>query len=248
MNDATLRELKTVVERAVRPVRASKPRKRKMREELLGHVTSVFQEELERTGDAGMAVCQATRRFGDPRELAAELQRTVPKWDRWRALIDWVDYQPGESVWRLVGKQTLAMLVTCVVAVLAVIPITIARGRPMEISLTLRVLAMVGVGTEVLWLSMTILTHALGRALYGRQAERSVPAALLCGAASLFVFPMFGLLTYWLGTGDLAATWSHMRLAACLAPATPLLFFVMSKLVAEEERYLEEWASLEIGE
>jgi len=37
--------LKTIVERAVRPVRASASRKRRMREELLTHVVGVFEEE-----------------------------------------------------------------------------------------------------------------------------------------------------------------------------------------------------------
>ena len=44
MNESTLTRLKIVVERAVRPVRASTARKRKMREELLAHVVGVFEE------------------------------------------------------------------------------------------------------------------------------------------------------------------------------------------------------------
>ena len=40
MNEVTLKELKIVVERAVRPVRATLARKRKMREELLAHLTA----------------------------------------------------------------------------------------------------------------------------------------------------------------------------------------------------------------
>src|SRR6185369_12049910 len=45
MNDNNLIQLMTIVERAVRPVQASTSRKRKMREELLAHVTGVFEEE-----------------------------------------------------------------------------------------------------------------------------------------------------------------------------------------------------------
>ena len=45
MNDVILRELKIVVERAVRPVRATIARKRRMREELLAHLMAIFEEE-----------------------------------------------------------------------------------------------------------------------------------------------------------------------------------------------------------
>ena len=48
MNDSTLTRLKVLVERAVRPVRASMSRKHKMREELLAHVSAVFEEEAAR--------------------------------------------------------------------------------------------------------------------------------------------------------------------------------------------------------
>jgi hypothetical protein len=42
MNDETLRELKIVVERAVRPVPASLARKRPMREESLAHLQNLW--------------------------------------------------------------------------------------------------------------------------------------------------------------------------------------------------------------
>ena len=51
MNESILTQLKVIVERAVRPVRASTSRKRKMREELLAHVGGVFEEECARLGD-----------------------------------------------------------------------------------------------------------------------------------------------------------------------------------------------------
>ena len=47
MNDCTLTQLKILVERVVRPVRASSERKRKMRDELLAHVSAVFEQEAK---------------------------------------------------------------------------------------------------------------------------------------------------------------------------------------------------------
>ena len=59
MNESTLTELKIIVERAVRPVRASTSRKRKMREELLAHVSGVFEEEEAKLGDGQAAFLEA---------------------------------------------------------------------------------------------------------------------------------------------------------------------------------------------
>ena len=110
MNDVTLQELKRVVEQAVRPVRATMARKRRMREELLAHLMAIFEEEAERLGDEQAALEQAKQRFGDPRELTGQLQQAVPRWDRCRSILENMGCQPGESAWHLAAKHFLAML------------------------------------------------------------------------------------------------------------------------------------------
>ncbi|HET6572207.1 MAG TPA: hypothetical protein VFG68_01285 [Fimbriiglobus sp.] len=75
-------ELTEAVERAVRPVWASRARKRRMRQELLTHLTTAFEEERARLGDDRLALNQALARFGDPVELTRELQAAVPRWER----------------------------------------------------------------------------------------------------------------------------------------------------------------------
>src|SRR5262249_59473224 len=64
MNESTLTQLKIIVERAVRPVRATTSRKRKMREELLAHVTAVFEEEAT-LHEESVALARMAVRFGD---------------------------------------------------------------------------------------------------------------------------------------------------------------------------------------
>jgi hypothetical protein len=81
MNAATRTRLKIMVERAVRPVPASAARKRNMREELLAHVTAAFEEEVARAGDERAALGRTEQRFGDPGELASQLQQSVPARD-----------------------------------------------------------------------------------------------------------------------------------------------------------------------
>src|SRR5262245_38792709 len=113
MNETTLTGLKMLVERAVRPVRASVVRKRKMREELLAHVSAVFAQERDRLGDGAAALARARERFGDPAELTRDLQGSVP----WLDFLAWLLVPPpglrrfGESRWRFAARQCLELSV-----------------------------------------------------------------------------------------------------------------------------------------
>jgi hypothetical protein len=75
-------ELTQHLDRVVQPVRAGRSRKRRMRQELLGHLTAAYEEERARLGDDRLALNQALARFGDPAELTRELQASVPWWER----------------------------------------------------------------------------------------------------------------------------------------------------------------------
>jgi hypothetical protein len=97
MNESTLTQLKVIVERAVRPVQASISCKRKMREELLAHVSGAFEDELAPLQDEHAALERTRVRFGNPTEVMSQLQDSVPVSDRlWRF---W-EGRPGESTLR----------------------------------------------------------------------------------------------------------------------------------------------------
>ena len=55
--------LMKIVERTVRPVRASIIWKRKMREELFAHLAGIYEQEMSRLHDPAAALEQAARRF-----------------------------------------------------------------------------------------------------------------------------------------------------------------------------------------
>jgi hypothetical protein len=101
MNEFTLTQLKIIVERAVRPVRASTTRKRKMREEMLAHVCAVFHEEAK-AGDEGAALEKVATRFGKPADLAGQLQECVPASDGIHRLLDDLWFRPSEPQGRRV--------------------------------------------------------------------------------------------------------------------------------------------------
>lgn len=78
-----MKALRIHVERVVRPLRASYWRKDRMREELLEHLTRLYDDELAATGDSATAAAQAIARFGDASALSRELQDSVPRLERW---------------------------------------------------------------------------------------------------------------------------------------------------------------------
>jgi hypothetical protein len=104
-----LTQLKIVVECAVRPVRASSMRKRRMREELLAHVTDVFEEERAALGDDQAALERCALRFGNSTELTSQLNASLRRWEwlDWH-LENWPWPKPGESTLRFAGRITLA--------------------------------------------------------------------------------------------------------------------------------------------
>jgi ATP-dependent Clp protease ATP-binding subunit ClpC len=66
-----------LVEKVVRGVRVGIARKRKMREELLAHLESIYAEEHHSPKASDQALAEAARRFGDPQELAREFDQSA---------------------------------------------------------------------------------------------------------------------------------------------------------------------------
>jgi hypothetical protein len=88
VNEPIERRLESLVARAVRPLWASRSRKREMQEELLAHVTAVFEEEVIRLGDQRAALEETRERFGLDQDLELQLQECVPWLERWLLISD----------------------------------------------------------------------------------------------------------------------------------------------------------------
>jgi len=246
MNDIVRKQLQIVVEQAVRPVRVTIARKCRMREEMLAHLLSIYEEETAKAGSDEAALERAKQRFGDPRELCAQLQQSVSRWERFRAFSERLDYRPGESPWRLAVRLFLSTLCGYAVATAATVPIMIARGRASEIPTALRIVLVMALATAALSVAFILLAHALRRVLYGRESDRSLLAAALYLLASLGVFPALAFATYWSLTGDLAASLAHLRFACWFAPVAPVVFVLMARGLAIEWNGREEWEELSL--
>jgi Clp amino terminal domain, pathogenicity island component len=122
-----LEQMKTV-ERTVRPVRATTAWKRKTREELLAHLTAIYDAENSRINDSSKAMQAAVNRFGDPAELACELESALPATQRrgyfierlfgWRAPESAARYMLRQSIFSFVAL-TIVGVVVAVASVIA---------------------------------------------------------------------------------------------------------------------------------
>ena len=249
MNDVTQTQLKVVVERAVRPVRATMARKRQMREELLSHLVATFEEELEKAGDEQAALGRAERRFGDPKALSEQLQDTVSWWNQFEAYSDKQYYlRPGESLWHFTGRFMLFVGAQYVVPSLAVPPILLLLGKQDRIGLAIHILVVICIFGWTFSFLSAVLPDRIGRALFGRDSERSRMRAGLYCLASLAIFPAIAFFTYWALSSDLAASFHHLLFGCYFAIVAPPVLIATAWHMAKTRRSEEEWTSLRIEE
>jgi hypothetical protein len=248
MNDTILTQLKTTVERAVRPVTASRRRKRQMREELLAHLTAVFEDEQARLGDDAAALEATRRRFGPADTLLAELQGTVPRWDRIGVMLDKLSWEPGESLAHLAAKHTLATFVSYSVMILAILPAVILHRKHDALVFTLQFFVVMVPLMSVFSFVFVFFPTRLAEFLCGDARQRAWRRAMPYLLGSLVFFPVFAFFPYWVFTGDLAASLRHARFACLFAPVAPLLFSLMGRVMFHELRYEKEWASLDVDD
>ena len=121
-----LRQMQTI-ERVVRPLHAGVKRKRRVREELLVHLAAICEEE-QRGGavDELAALDAAARRFGDPADLARDLQRSMPRSERFDYYVvdRWLGWRAPETVFRMLLRTSLISF--ALLALTAGIPIVCA--------------------------------------------------------------------------------------------------------------------------
>jgi hypothetical protein len=233
MSQSTLTRLKVLVERAVRPVQASTPRKHKMREELLAHVSAVFEEEAARLGEEQLALERTAQRFGNPADLAGQLQESVPASDRWARALEYVFVGTGASTLRLAFRYALFSLLPAAILLTAFF----AQGRMAEWPVV--------VAWPVFACACVFLVDRLRDALFG-PGGRSWRKAALVAVASWFLIPgaTFALcLTF---SGDWRSSLTDVLPLIPAALLTPAALISPACLFAVDARAQREWASLSI--
>ena len=247
MNESSLTGLKIIVERTVRPVCASTSRKRKMREELLAHVSAVFEEESARRGDEPAALARTQQRFGQAAELTGLLQASVPRVDCFdRFAENLVGYPSRESALRRAVRLATVVGAFSFVFVGIAILIQGLRGQGSEWLTVARIpslLAPVAMGFLVF--CGTMLMHGMRQALFG-PAGRSWLRAGLVAAASWIIIPLttFGICLVLLA--DVRTSLWNVLPMLPYGVLVPVALVVVVYVVDSECRHVQEWASLQI--
>ena len=245
MNESTLTQLKIIVERAVRPVRASTSRKRKMREELLAHVVGVFEEEAK-VGDEQAALASTQERFGQAAELTVHLQASVPPSDGFERSAENFFGGSGESVLRLAARFAAAggVLVSVILGIM--ILIYVLRGQGSEWLTVARVPSLLApLWSAFIAFSGTLLIHGMWPALFGPAGRSWLRAGLVAVAAWLLVPVSSFALCLVLMADIQKSLWEVVPLLP-YGVVAPVALVVVTYLVKSEFRDDREWARLDI--
>ena len=242
MNDSTLTQLKIMVERAVRPVRTSLSRKRKMREELLAHVASVFEEERVRLGDDCNALARTGQRFGNAAELTIQLQASVPWNDKaawyWENLFK----KPGTSPFYRASR--LALITATFGTVAVGLGMLFGEQQPLFVFSFLFIIVMV---LSVSWFLFLPLINWLQHRLFttpGSSWKKVAQVVLVSGAFLLPVWSIGLLISTAFNLGpSVVDSLPMLGLAGVL---TPLAFIFLTRVAHDESRQYQEWAKLPI--
>lgn len=248
MNDQVLDEMRVEVERAVRPVRAGDAQKLRMREDLLDHLTAIYDEELERLGDEAAALARAKERFGDPRELTDELQRSLSWLESMGFAFDQYRYRPGDSLWWFGLRHLLLALAAMTAMVLLMLPVIWMRGRIGEIGIFFRIASVTTLFSACFSFSIALLGEQMGQVLYGRGCKRPAQTLIRCGLLSLLVFPFSATLVYGGLMLSLGSALKGLMLGCVVAPAAPLLFYMQARQMKEQISGESEWAGIKIDQ
>ena len=247
MNDSTNRDLKTLVERVVRPLRASDASIRRIREELLAHLLAIFESEVAEVPDELVALERTKARFGDPQFIAQDLQRSIPLASRVRSYFDFLWFVDShQSTWLIARRSALFTFVGYLGLVLpAFLILSVSRPEKLPASLAAVVALVAACFVSAFTFSFMLFAVSISRTMHPAGDRSTLRLALLC-IASLAIFPGLAFVSVGLLSGDLSESLVHLRRGCYFAPIAPLMFLAMSRQFAEEMRYHGEWSELEI--
>ena len=249
MTEGTVTQLKIVVERAVQPVRATFYSKRKMREELLAHLVSIFEEEMQKAGDEQAALDQTRRRFGDPRQLTGELQQAVSQGDRFLYFIEnFICFRAGESVLHHAARVAVLPYMWFAINCLLVPAVLLIRGRQYEIGRIMFGLLAASVVVSGIVFILTFLAHGLRDALSCDTSRRSIPLAMVYGLLSALLLPIGGFVLSWTASGDAALGYAHFCFLCWFSLPVPVLLLLIAKGIDKDNRCQKEREGVETGD
>jgi hypothetical protein len=245
-----MKELMILVERAVRPVRASGRRKNRMRDELFAHANEIYEQEMARLGDAQAAIQTTALRFGESADLTRDLQASVGFQERIAFRMEYYfGWRAGESAARYTFRlSALLLLLNLICVVLTVACIVLINGPIDNLPLALRatVAMIVITGLDVFLLGLLYFKT--------RDAMLGPPWATKSWLRAARYGLLFAISVYASGLMSVATiVWDTPFAFELINPSLvvvalllPLLFGAAAWVQGPEEIRRAEWARLEI--
>lgn len=249
MNESTRRQLQIAVERVVRPVRVGWERQVRIREELMAHVTGIFEEEWSRLGDEAAAAQGAVRRFGDPAKLTDELNASRSSEQRFAYLMErWFGWRAPESAARYTFRLSMRVFLT-IFFLLVVVPITLSKimGGPNNRAMAFDGRWVIPCLVCAALFPLGLLYFKIRDAMFGFCSPRSWPRVAGYGVLFALVFFAFGLASATLGAQNWQEGWDlivpNWLIVSMLAPIMPI---VLARFRGPAEIRHTEWSSLQL--
>jgi hypothetical protein len=240
-----------IVERAVRPVRAIAPRKRKMREELLAHLSAVYEEELMCLHDPAAAMQEAARRFGAPAQLARELESSLTFMDRRvYSFSHKFEWRPPESAARYTFRLAVNCFITIAIVYCVAAAIALSRlGWSLAVWIAIRPIVplMAFIPIDIFLLSLLYFT--MRDALCGTYwSRKSLPKVILLDFIIVLVSfaSCFGL--YAMSDGNLTRAIAWLYPQCAIAFGSAIAFLYLARFSGPAEIADTIWASLDLDE
>jgi hypothetical protein len=202
-----MNEFMVHVERIVRPIVARDGRKDRMREELLAHLETHFEQNRERSADEGAARAQAIASLGDPARLRNELQDSVSKMERFKARIERLfAWHAPEPAWR----YTLRAGMWTAFTFFLLLPFVVMALLPFGVEpllAALRLLALVEVLTSFNVFVLGLFYFKIRDSILGANPHWLRPVAYVFASAATVEGTL--LIFLWAATGEFV---SHLSL------------------------------------
>jgi len=250
MNESTRKQLQVAVEKAVRPARVGWEHQVRIREELMAHVTGIFEEEWRRLGDEPAAAQEAVHRFGDPAKLTDELNASRSFEQRFAYLMErWFGWRAPESAARYTVRLSVRIFLT-ILAVMVVVPFSLSLiiGGPNHRAMAFDAIWVIPCLVCAAVYPLGLLYFKIRDALFGFCSPRSWPRIAGYGALFALTFFAFGLASATLGAWSWQEGWDlvvpYWLLASLVAPVVTI---GIARFRGPAEIRHTEWSSLQLN-
>jgi ATP-dependent Clp protease ATP-binding subunit ClpC len=238
-----------IVERAVRPLRAGTPRKRRLREELLSHLSAIYEQEQVRLHNPEAALDAAAQRFGDPDELARELDAGLPHHERISYFAErFMLYRAPESAAHYsLRMATYTGVLLIVILSLVVGGVFLRFGWTNDVKTLARVMAGITVLTPpalfAAWLAYIKMRDALWGVFGSRKSLGRVLIldCLIAGIATLYVMGVAAVARL-----DIGVALDAARLSGWMPVLSAIAVMILARMSGPTEIRDTIWALLDI--